>query len=264
MVGAVDNNGEEASFSQGGYLVDVWAPGVDILVRLSAVWPATCNFNSPKSFHTSSLAFEDAVLTQALKCAYGSGDGTRRRSGTSVAAPAVAGLAAILIVAARLQTAEQVKETILGLAHSRNGGPEAIYIGNPGDYCQTRRKRTTRWDRRTDEEDGDAEACASELLSTTATLTETPKSIFSSVTRSTSIRSSSLAKSSSSSSVPLHISTRKTSSAPAAVETINKSSCDDRAWYDDEDECDAKCFPEACAEVTDGFSNAFPSFVCEC
>lgn len=184
------------------------------------------------------------------------------RSGTSYAAPAVAGLATIVIVAEGLQTAEQVKEKIVGLAHSRNGGPDAIYIGIPGDYCRTRRKRAARWDRRTDEGDDDTEACAAEFSSSTNTATATPKSIISSLARSTSIRSPSLAKSSFT--VRPRVSTRKTSSAPAAVETINKSSCDDRAWYDDEAECDAKCFPEACTEVTDGFSNAFPSFVCEC
>ena len=33
IVGAVDNDGLEADFSQGGDLVDVWAPGVSITVR---------------------------------------------------------------------------------------------------------------------------------------------------------------------------------------------------------------------------------------
>lgn len=36
LVGAVDNDGLEASFSQGGHLVDVWAPGVKLMVRLVA------------------------------------------------------------------------------------------------------------------------------------------------------------------------------------------------------------------------------------
>ncbi len=34
LVGAVDNDGLEAHFSQGGDLVEVWAPGVNIMVRL--------------------------------------------------------------------------------------------------------------------------------------------------------------------------------------------------------------------------------------
>lgn len=177
-------------------------------------------------------------------------------SGTSMATPQVAGLAAIFIVAYGMETVEQVKETIVDQAYSRNGGPDAIYVGNPGDFCRTRRKRGTRWDRRTDD------ACEAERLSATTVATVTPKVTASSVKSSTLVQSSSLPKLSSS--TPPHDSPAKTSSAVAAVETTRKSSCDDRAWYIDEDECDSRCFPQACTEVVDLFSNAFPSFICEC
>ena len=48
------------------------------------------------------------------------------------------------------------------------------------------------------------------------------------------------------------------------VETISKSKCDDEVWYDDQAECDEICFPGACTEVDDHFSNEFSNFVCEC
>ena len=189
----------------------------------------------------------------------GAGDGkvpSPGRSGTSFATPQVAGLAAILIVAYGMDTVEQVKETILSLAWSRNGGPDAIYVGNPGDFCRTRRKRTTRWDRRADD------ACEAESLSAMTSATATLEVTASSVKSSAVVQSSSIAKLSSS--VAPHDAPAKTSSAVAAVKTTSKSSCDDRAWYDDEAECDSRCFPQACTEVTDLYSNAFPSFVCEC
>ncbi len=161
-----------------------------------------------------------------------------------------------------MDTVEQVKETIIDQAYSRNGGPDAIYIGNPGDFCRTRRKRTTRWDRRADD------ACEAEPLSAMTSATVTPEVTTSSVKSATLVQSSSIMKSSSiaklSSSVAPDDAPAKTSSAVAAVETKTKSSCNDRAWYDDEAECDSKCFPQACTEVTDLYSNAFPSFVCEC
>lgn len=165
LVGAVDNDGLEAPFSQGGDLVDVWAPGVNLV------------------------------------CAYGAGDGTAPspgRSGTSYATPQIAALAAIFIVAFGMDTVEQVKETIIDQAHSRNGGPDALYIGNPGDFCRSRRKRATRWDRRTDD------ACEAETLSAMTSATASP-----------TVHSSSMAKLSSS--VPHH-SHAKTSTAVAAVE----------------------------------------------
>ena len=157
---------------------------------------------------------------------------------------------------------EQVKETILDLAYSRNGGPDAIYIGNPGDFCRTRRMRSTRWDRRAED------ACKAEPLSAMTSATVTPEVTTSSVKSATLVQSSLTMKSSSiaklSSSVAPDDAPAKTSSAMATVETTTKSSCNDRAWYSDEAECDAKCFPQACTEVTDLYSNAFPSFVCEC
>lgn len=157
-----------------------------------------------------------------------------------------------------METAEQVKETILDQAYSRNGGPDAIYIGNPGDFCRTRRKkRATRWARRADD------ACEAEPLSATTSAT-----VISQVTGSSVQSASTLAKSSSiaklfSSSVP-HDPPAKTSSAAAALKSTTKSPCDDRAWYGDQAECDSKCSPEACTEVVDLYSNAFPSYVCEC
>ena len=173
-----------------------------------------------------------------------------------MATPQVAGLATIFIVAYGMDTVEQVKETILDQAHSRNGGPNALYVGNPGDYCRTRRKRATSWDRRRDD------ACEAEPLSAIAIATVTPKVTASSVQSSALVKSSSVAKHSSS--VAPHVSPAKSSSAVAAVATKIISSCDDRTWYDDEGDCDSKCFPQACTEVVDYFGNAFPSFVCEC
>lgn len=46
-------------------------------------------------------------------------------------------------------------------ACSRNGGPDAVYIGNSGNFSRRRRKRATRWDRPTDD------ACEAEPLSAT-------------------------------------------------------------------------------------------------
>ena len=151
---------------------------------------------------------------------------------------------------------EQVKETILDQAHSRNGGPDALYVGNPGDYCRTRRKRATRWDRRRDD------ACEAESLSATDSATAALKVTASSAQSFALVKSSSVAKPPSS--VAPHVSSTKSSSAVAGVETTIKSSCNDRAWYGDEAECDSKCFPQTCTEVVDLYSNAFPSFVCEC
>lgn len=150
----------------------------------------------------------------------------------------------------------------MALAHSRNGGPDAIYIGNAGDYCRTRRKRATRWDKRTDEGGTGNSTCEAELLSATVGSTATPKVTVGGVISSALVQSSSPVGSPSST-VSLAL-PAKTSSAVAAAKTTSKSWCDDRAWFDDEDECEAKCLPRACTEVIDHFSNAFPSFVCEC
>ena len=153
---------------------------------------------------------------------------------------------------------EQVKETIMDQAYSRNGGPDAIYIGNSGDFCRTRRKRATRWDRRTTDD-----ACEAEPLSATTSATVISQATGSSVKSSTSlVKSSSMVKLSSS--LPHDSPAKKTSSAVAALESTTKSSCDDRAWYGDQAECDFKCFPETCTEVVDSYSNEFPSYVCEC
>ncbi|CAF9922857.1 hypothetical protein IMSHALPRED_005771, partial [Imshaugia aleurites] len=95
--------------------------------------------------------------------------------GTSVATPQVAGVAAILIVAYGMRTAAQVKETIVRLAHSKNGGPHAIYVGNPGEYCRTRRKRAARLDKRAIASESADLVCEAEPFSTTNSAVATAK-----------------------------------------------------------------------------------------
>lgn len=234
----------------------------------------------PESTPISNLVSQDSSLNPNPQCAYGPGGGTIERSGTSVATPQVAGLAAILMVAYGINTASQVKETIVGLAHSRNGGPNAIYVGNPGDYCQTRRKRGTRWDAKRAVQSVDGiSACEIELSGTAtgATATATSRVAVSSLVASTTTPSSTLAKLSSSSSftsssssssftfssTPPADTPAQTSTAAVPEITLSTLKCNDRAWYDDESYCDSKC-PYACTEVVDHFANEFPSFVCEC
>lgn len=169
---------------------------------------------------------------KASQCVYGPGSGTKLLEGTSVVSPQVAAVAAILIVHYNLQTAAQVKKKIVGLAHSRNGGPNAIYIGNSGDLL--------------------VQSSSSVVVSTVRSMTPHP-----------SVHSSPVAQLSSST-TPSNTPSAKTSSTVAAVQTTIKSHCDDRAWYGSAEECEFQCNPQACTEVTDDFSNEFPSWVCEC
>ena len=204
MVGAVDNDGKEAVFSQGGPLVDVWAPAVRITVRLyieyyknslSFYQIAAPKTRGPVSYIASARVnffFESRLPSSSLKpssqCAYGAEDGTTVRSGTSYAAPQVAALAAILMVAHDIDTASQVKEKIVGLAHSRNGGPKAIYVGNPGAYCQSPQKRGTRRDAKRAVQSPDGiSACEIESLGTAtgATASATSRAAVSSSMAST-------------------------------------------------------------------------------
>ena len=128
----------------------------------------------PDSTSISNLIFQDSSLNPSSQCASGAGDGTTARSGTSYATPQVAGLAAILLVAYEIDTASQLKETLVGLAHSRGGGPKAIYVGIPGDYCQTPWKKGTRWDaKRAVQSDDGISACEIESLGTATGATAT-------------------------------------------------------------------------------------------
>ena len=224
----------------------------------------------PESTSISNLVFQDFSLNPSSQCASGAGDGTVTRSGTSYAAPQVAGLAAILMVAYGIDTASQVKETIVGLAHSRNGGPNAIYVGTPGGYCQTPRKRGTRWDAKRAVQSVDGiSACEIESLGATASATSRAAvSSFVASTTTPSFTLATLSYSSPSSSFifsstpPASIPAQSSTAAvPQASSSIIK--CDDRAWYGDESYCESKC-PYACTEVVDNFGNEFPSFVCEC
>ena len=223
----------------------------------------------PESTSISNLVFQDSSLNPSSQCAYGAEGGSTARSGTSYATPQAAGLAAILMVAYGIDTASQIKETIVGLAHSRNGGPNAIYVGNAGAYCRTRRKRGTRWDaKQAVQSDDGISAC--EIEAAGATATATSRVAVSGFVASTTTPSSTLAKLSSSSSSPLTLSSAPPVDTPAQTSTaaapqISSTilNCNDRAWYDDVSYCESKC-PYACTEVVDSFGNEFPSFVCEC
>ena len=157
------------------------------------------------------------------------------------------GIAAILITHYNLRTIEQVKRLIVGLAHSRNRRPKAIFIGNSGDLCQTRQKRASRWDRRIDAEVSGVEACEAEPFNATPSKIAQPKSTVRSVTHHISMHSSSVAKVSSST-TPDDTPPAKTSGTIAAVQTASKSHCDDKVWYESEDYCDSLCSPHTCTE----------------
>lgn len=154
-----------------------------------------------------------------------------------------------------------MKKKIVDLAHSRNGGPNAIYIGNSGDFCQTRQKRASRLDRRTDAEVSRVGACEAELSSVTTSMIATPKSTVNNMTPHPSVHSSPVAKLSSST-TPDDTPPAKTSNTIAAVQTKIKSHCDDMAWYGSEDECENLCFPQAC--TLQAYEEELPSYVCEC
>lgn len=115
-----------------------------------------------------------------------------------------------------------------------------------------------------------ADICANYTISASATsrtsTKATPKFTSSKVKRSTvTVRSSSLMQSS----FFFFLNdaacfTCKNEECCGRSRDFGQSSCDDFAWYYHESECDAKCFPQACTEVVDDYSNAFPGFVCEC
>lgn len=264
MVGTVNNNGELTS-AQGGPLVDVYAPGVSITVRLSisVPWYSKGAPVARATGFTELCTCKTYIDTEIFQCARGPGNGYTLFSGTSVATPQVAGLAAIFLAAFNVQTAQEVKGLIINQAHSRNGGPDAIYIGNSGDFCRTRQKRDSRWDRRTDAEVSGVDVCQIELSSATTGILATPKSTVSSATPHISVHRSSVAKIPSST-TPDDTPPAKTSSTRAAVHSTSKGHCDDRTWYDTELECDNQCSPRTCTEVNDLYSNEFSAFVCEC
>lgn len=92
VVGGIDVYGQRAVFSQGGPLVTAWAP-----------------------------AQLQVGMSDGIKCAQGSGSGTYLRTGTSLAAPQVAGLAAYLYssdpsLRAADNPAKAIKEKIESLA----------------------------------------------------------------------------------------------------------------------------------------------------
>ncbi|KAL8829647.1 MAG: hypothetical protein Q9191_001898 [Dirinaria sp. TL-2023a] len=106
VVGAVDNNGKTWSDSQGGDLLDLSAPGVDII------------------------------------CADGKKNIPQKQSGTSFSTASVSGLAAYFLSLPELKdelqvegkTAEKVKEHILKLAYPRiDGEVKVLYNGEKSD-----------------------------------------------------------------------------------------------------------------------------------
>ncbi|POS75009.1 hypothetical protein DHEL01_v206590 [Diaporthe helianthi] len=106
-VGAVDNTGKNASFSQGGPLVHVMAPGVQV----------QCAANS---FFSN----------------------TQRLDGTSFAAPAVAGLAAYLLALGEYpelyqagKVAENMKQLLIDMAYQRSPDGGQVVFNGQGALC---------------------------------------------------------------------------------------------------------------------------------
>lgn len=111
ITGAVDMLGHQAIFSQGGPLVEIWAPGT-----------------------------RDS--TNGLECAGATGEGTVLKKGTSYAAPQVSGLVAYLYsLYPGLRTpgsaAPKVLAKLKQLAYPRfGGGPKSVWNGAYGQvYC---------------------------------------------------------------------------------------------------------------------------------
>ncbi|KAL0934046.1 subtilisin-like protease [Colletotrichum truncatum] len=139
-VGAVDNTGKNASFSQGGPLVHVMAPGVQL----------QCAANSFFS-------------------------GTRKNDGTSFAAPAVAGLAAYLLAVGEYpelyeigKVAANMQKLLMDMAYQRSPDGGQVVFNGQGAVCN--RPRSAKFKR----QDLKGEACS--VVSSTTTLAPTPTS----------------------------------------------------------------------------------------
>ncbi|TDZ18873.1 Subtilisin-like protease 2 [Colletotrichum orbiculare MAFF 240422] len=139
-VGAVDNAGKNASFSQGGPLVHVMAPGVQV----------QCAANS--YFY-----------------------GTQKKDGTSFAAPAVAGLAAYLLAVGEHpelyqigKVAENMKKLLMDMAYQRSPDGGQVAFNGQGAVCS--RPRSAKFKR----QDLGGEACS--VVSSTSTIAPTPTS----------------------------------------------------------------------------------------
>ncbi|KAI8200772.1 Subtilisin-like protease 2 [Colletotrichum sp. SAR 10_65] len=139
-VGAVDNTGKNASFSQGGPHVHVMAPGVQI----------QCAANSYFS-------------------------GTRKDSGTSYAAPAVAGLAAYILALGEYpelyefgKVAANMQKLLMDMAYQRSPDGGRVIFNGQGAVC-SRPGRSAKFKR----QDLSGEAC-SVVSSTTALPSATP------------------------------------------------------------------------------------------
>ncbi|WQF83596.1 Putative peptidase S8/S53 domain, peptidase S8, subtilisin, Ser-active [Colletotrichum destructivum] len=139
-VGAVDNTGKNASFSQGGPLVHVMAPGVQV----------QCAANS--------FVF-----------------GTQKKDGTSFAAPAVAGLAAYLLALGEYpelyqtgKVAENMKKLLMDMAYQRTPDGGQVAFNGQGAVCS--RPSSAKFRR----QDLSGEACS--VVSSTTTIPPTPTS----------------------------------------------------------------------------------------
>lgn len=103
-VGATDPNDALASFSNRGARLDVTAPGVDILTTKNSTWYTGCGPEQRLGDHYCHL------------------------SGTSFAAPYVAGLAALLLAQFPQMTPEQVRQAIrIGAVDLGPAGRDAIF-----------------------------------------------------------------------------------------------------------------------------------------
>ncbi|KAK7730529.1 hypothetical protein SLS63_005774 [Diaporthe eres] len=139
-VGAVDNTGKNASFSQGGPLVHVMAPGQQV----------QCAANS---FFSS----------------------TQKQDGTSFAAPAVAGLAAYLLALGEYpelyqtgKVAENMKKLLIDMAYQRVPDGGQVVFNGQGAVCS--RPSSAKFRR----QDLSGEACSA--VSSTTTLPPTSTS----------------------------------------------------------------------------------------
>ncbi|KAL1875232.1 hypothetical protein Daus18300_003303 [Diaporthe australafricana] len=138
-VGAVDNTGKNASFSQGGPLVHVMAPGEQI----------QCAANS---FFSS----------------------TQKQDGTSFAAPAVAGLAAYLLALGEYpelyqsgKVAENMKKLLMDMAYQRAPEGGQVVFNGQGAVCS--RPGSAKFRR----QDLSGEACSAVSSTTTLPATTT-------------------------------------------------------------------------------------------
>ncbi|KAG8161763.1 hypothetical protein KVR01_008750 [Diaporthe batatas] len=138
-VGAVDNTGKNASFSQGGPLVHVMAPG------------------------------------QQVQCASNSFfSNTQKQDGTSFAAPAVAGLAAYLLALGEYpelyqtgKVAENMKKLLIDMAYQRVPDGGQVVFNGQGAVCS--RPGSAKFRR----QDLSGEACSAVSSTTTIVLTST-------------------------------------------------------------------------------------------